>query len=39
MLFETKNECRKVKAFAVEKNKETFDKLEIELESMNKSTK
>lgn len=30
-IFETANECRKVKKFAVEKNEENFDRLEKEL--------
>lgn len=31
MLFNSTEECRKVKAFAVDKNEENFDRLEIEL--------
>lgn len=31
MLFNTADECRKVKAFAVDKNEENFDRLEIEI--------
>lgn len=31
MLFDTAEECRKVKAFAVDKNEENFDRLENEL--------
>jgi uncharacterized protein YndB with AHSA1/START domain len=31
MLFDNANDCRKVKAFAVDKNEENFDKLEVEL--------
>jgi uncharacterized protein YndB with AHSA1/START domain len=34
MIFETEEECRKIKVFAVEKNEENFDKLELELEKM-----
>ncbi|MCP9763954.1 SRPBCC family protein [Lacihabitans soyangensis] len=34
MLFENENECRKVKAFAVDKNEENFDRLEKELAKM-----
>lgn len=34
MLFENENECRKVKAFAVDKNEENFDRLEKELTKM-----
>ena len=34
MLFDTAEECRKIKAFAVEKNEENFDRLEIELSKM-----
>lgn len=36
MLFDTAEECRKIKAFAVDKNEENFDKLEIELTKMTK---
>ena len=35
MIFETEEECRKIKVFAVDKNEENFDKLEIELRKMN----
>lgn len=31
MLFNSAEECRKIKAFAVDKNEENFDRLEIEL--------
>lgn len=34
MLFNTANVCRKVKAFAVDKNEENFDRLEDELKKM-----
>lgn len=34
MLFNTADECRKVKAFAVDKNEENFDKLAVELAKM-----
>ena len=34
MLFDTAEECRKIKAFAVDKNEENFDRLEIELTKM-----
>ena len=34
MLFETVEECNKIKPFAVEKNEENFDKLEVELGKM-----
>jgi uncharacterized protein YndB with AHSA1/START domain len=34
MLFETAEECNKVKRFVVDKNEENFDKLENELASM-----
>lgn len=34
MLFNTADECRKVKAFAVDKNEENFDRLENELTKM-----
>lgn len=34
MLFDTAEECRKIKAFSVEKNEENFDRLEIELSKM-----
>jgi uncharacterized protein YndB with AHSA1/START domain len=36
MLFDTEEECRKIKAFAVDKNEENFDRLEIELTKMAK---
>lgn len=32
MLFNTAEECRKIKPFVVDKNEENFDRLEIELE-------
>jgi hypothetical protein len=35
MLFRSEVECRKVKAFAVDKNEENFDRLEEELTKMN----
>lgn len=35
MLFNTADECRKVKKFAVDKNEENFDRLENELSKMN----
>jgi len=35
MLFNTADECRKLKPFVVDKNEENFDKLEVELKSMN----
>ncbi len=31
MLFDTADECRKIKAFVVDKNEENFDRLEMEL--------
>lgn len=34
MLFDTAEECRKIKVFAVDKNEENFDKLEVELTRM-----
>lgn len=34
MLFNTADECRKVRAFAVDKNEENFDRLENELSKM-----
>ncbi len=34
MLFESAEECRKVKVFAVDKNEENFDKLEVELKKV-----
>lgn len=34
MLFDTPEECRKVKPFAVDKNEENFDRLENELSNM-----
>ena len=36
MLFDTAEECRKIKAFAVDKNEENFDRLELELIKMTK---
>jgi uncharacterized protein YndB with AHSA1/START domain len=36
MLFNTSDDCRKVKAFAVDKNEENFDRLENELTKMTK---
>ncbi len=36
MLFETEEECMKIKPFAVDKNEENFDRLEIELTKMTK---
>lgn len=33
-IFDDANECRKVKAFAVDKNEENFDRLESELTRM-----
>lgn len=35
MLFETAEECKKIKPFAVDKNEENFDRLETELSKMN----
>ena len=35
MLFETADECNKIKKFVVDKNEENFDKLETELTRMN----
>ena len=35
MLFNSADECKKVKAFAVDKNEENFDRLENELTKMN----
>lgn len=35
MLFNSADECRKLKPFVVDKNEENFDKLEVELKSMN----
>jgi len=35
MLFNTADECGKLKPFVVDKNEENFDKLEVELKSMN----
>ena len=35
MIFDSSEECRKVKVFAVDKNEENFDRLEIELSNMN----
>ena len=34
MLFNTADECRKIKVFAVDKNEENFDRLENELSKM-----
>jgi len=34
MIFETPDECRKVKKFAIDKNEENFDRLEDELAKM-----
>jgi hypothetical protein len=34
MLFDNAEDCRKVKIFAVDKNEENFDRLEIELSKM-----
>ncbi|HQQ95293.1 MAG TPA: SRPBCC family protein [Bacteroidia bacterium] len=34
MLFETEEDCRKVKPFATSKNEENFDRLEFELKQM-----
>ncbi|MDO9375194.1 MAG: SRPBCC family protein [Ferruginibacter sp.] len=34
MVFESANECDKIRRFAVEKNEENFDKLEVELINM-----
>ncbi|MDP4285916.1 MAG: SRPBCC domain-containing protein [Bacteroidota bacterium] len=36
MLFDTAEECRKIKAFSMEKNEENFDRLEIELMKITK---
>lgn len=36
MLFSTADECGKLKPFVVDKNEENFDKLEVELASMNR---
>lgn len=35
MLFETAQECSKLKPYVVDKNEENFDKLEVELAKMN----
>ncbi|WP_026729376.1 SRPBCC family protein [Flavobacterium denitrificans] len=35
MLFETVEECQKLKPYVVDKNEENFDKLEVELSKMN----
>ena len=35
MLFNSADECGKIKPFVVDKNEENFDKLEVELASMN----
>lgn len=37
MLFNTAEECRKIKPFVVDKNEENFDRLEIELTKMSSS--
>jgi uncharacterized protein YndB with AHSA1/START domain len=37
-LFHSAEECRKVKAFAVDKNEENFDRLEMELAKMDAQT-
>jgi hypothetical protein len=34
MLFNSEEDCTKIKAFAVDKNEDNFDKLEIELAKM-----
>ena len=34
MLFETEEECQKLKPYVVDKNEENFDKLEVELSKM-----
>ena len=34
MIFNSAEECRKVKAFAIDKNEENFDRLENELSKM-----
>jgi hypothetical protein len=34
MVFDTPEECAKIKKFVVDKNEENFDKLELELEKM-----
>jgi hypothetical protein len=34
MLFETAEECAKIKVFALDKNEENFDRLEAELSKM-----
>lgn len=34
MIFDTEAECNKIKRFAVDKNEENFDKLEVELGKM-----
>ncbi len=36
MIFNSTEECNKVKTFAVDKNEENFDRLEIELAKMQK---
>jgi hypothetical protein len=33
-IFNSANECNKVRAFAIDKNEENFDRLELELEKM-----
>ena len=35
MLFETAEECNKLKPYVIDKNEENFDKLEVELTKMN----
>ncbi len=35
MLFDSAEECRKIKPFVVDKNEENFDKLETELQKLN----
>ncbi len=39
MVFESANECDKIRRFAVEKNEENFDKLEVELIKMSAEEK
>ena len=36
MLFNTADECNKLKPFVIEKNEENFDRLQVELEKMTK---
>jgi uncharacterized protein YndB with AHSA1/START domain len=38
MIFDTAEECNKLKPFVVDKNEENFDRLEIELDSFKDST-